>query len=160
MKRKPRGSLWDINYFMQRSIINETTGCWEWKRATQRNGYGVARFNGKTVRAHRLAYEIANGQRVSPSLDVCHHCDNRACVNPDHLFAGTRADNMQDCAAKKRLVMPHLYGEMCPASKLSEDDVRAIRSIRGISQREIGRRYNVDKGTIAHILHRKTWRHI
>jgi len=127
--------------------------------ATTPNGYGVVNAGHRTTIAHRLSYEIAHGVRLPSSTDVCHTCDIRCCVNPDHLFEGTRADNMRDCANKGRIKIPGMMGEQLTQSVLTEEQVLAIRS-SGKSQRALGREYGVDKGTIACIVHRKTWKHI
>jgi hypothetical protein len=146
-----------IEYFIERSIPEPNTGCWLWLGATQWNGYGAVRVGNKTKPAHRLAYETHHGVTLASDLDVCHKCDTRACVNPDHLFSGTRTDNMRDCSNKGRVVTPSLAGERCPASKLTPRQVIAIRSDPR-SQRAIGRAYGVDHGTVGHIKRGSTWR--
>lgn len=79
------------------------SGCWIWKNCLS-EGYGSFRryWGGKTERAHKAAYEAFIGA-VPDGLDVCHTCDIRCCCNPNHLFVGTRKDNMQDASKKGRL---------------------------------------------------------
>lgn len=82
------------------NIVLGSGNCWECK-TTGKFRYGSVSINGKFMKAHRYSWEIHNGP-IPKGLWVLHHCDNPACVNPEHLFLGTRSDNMKDCYAKGR----------------------------------------------------------
>jgi HNH endonuclease len=77
--------------------VHKTEHCWEWVAGKSSNGYGAYWHEG----AHRVAYRFTYGE-IAPRLFVLHHCDNKLCVRPDHLFLGTQADNMHDMCRKKR----------------------------------------------------------
>lgn len=84
--------------------------CWLWKAGRDRNGYGhIGVGKGRSTRAHRVSWELANGSEIPVGLLACHTCDNPPCVNPAHIFIGTMADNLQDASAKGR-VDPKGYG--------------------------------------------------
>lgn len=89
---------------LSRILKNEETGCWNWQGAT-RSGYGAIKSKGKLYDTHRLSFTIFKGE-IPEGTMVCHTCDNPKCVNPDHLFNGTRADNMRDCFKKGRMTVP------------------------------------------------------
>lgn len=78
------------------------TGCLEWTGGTHKQGYGILGARGKNSLTHRLAWEVSNGRQLLSGECVCHRCDNPPCVNPEHLFLGSHADNMRDMFAKGR----------------------------------------------------------
>jgi hypothetical protein len=84
-----------------RELDSAATPCIEWTGARDRYGYGMRRWNGRTTRAHRVAWEQANGP-IPAGLSVLHRCDNPPCINVDHLYAGTHQDNMRDRGLRGR----------------------------------------------------------
>lgn len=109
--------------------VKPFTGCWEWKGSKKR-GYGHtiigSRVDGtrRNIAAHRLSYETFIGP-IADGMEVCHRCDNPSCVNPEHLFLGTRQDNIDDREAKQRNNPPK--GSSNGRAKLSEADVLSAR---------------------------------
>lgn len=81
------------------SLVQKTEGCWLWLGNLESGGYGRVWRNRRRVKAHRVAWELTNGP-IPDGLFACHHCDNKKCVRPDHIFLGTPADNMQDWTRK------------------------------------------------------------
>jgi hypothetical protein len=116
--------------------------CWIWTAAKTSAGYGVlATGHSNPTLAHRIAWELSNGRSADNRLCVCHHCDNRVCVRPDHLFIGTYQDNILDMLQKGR--RPYY-------SRLSEDDLQKIKSSTE-TQRTLATRYSVDPSYISRI---------
>ena len=87
-------------------------GCWEWRGSKRTNGYGYFVTARKKHQAHRLSYALTSGN-IPDGMLACHHCDNKACVNPAHLFIGTVRDNAQDMIAKGRKPVTRFPQEAC-----------------------------------------------
>lgn len=105
-----------------RTIPVTESGCWLWTGHLSDWGYGTLHVgNGKEVKAHRLAWELAYGP-IPPKMHVCHRCDVTSCVNPAHLFLGTNADNMRDCLAKGRHMSQKPRKTHCKNGHLLEGD--------------------------------------
>lgn len=138
-------------------------GCWEWQKSVNpQTGYGQIMdcHDGKCVlrTVHRLAYEIFNG-KIPEGLFVLHHCDNRRCFNPEHLFIGTQQDNMNDMKTKGRERKNPNKGEKHHQAKLTESEVIAIRQSKE-TYSELAKKYSVSISHICSIRKRRSWRHI
>lgn len=131
--------------------------CWLWTASKDRHGYGTFQLNGKPRKAHRLSWVLSNGP-VPDGLCVCHSCDVRLCVNPSHLWAGSNKANTVDMVAKGRNVT--LRGEEASWSKLTNEEVVAIKSTVGVSQRKMARQYGVCQTMISKIRLGDRWRHV
>lgn len=133
--------------------------CWEWTGTRGAGGYGMIWLRQRVVLAHRVAWELTHGP-IPDGLFVCHHCDNRPCINPAHLFLGTSADNTADRHAKGR--SRAALGEANGNAKLTPEDVRAIRTAfeSGVSQGALGRQYGLWQTTVSDIVRGKTWKHV
>lgn len=141
--------------------VDKGPDCWLWIGGLDKDGYGQIGEGGwhsKKLKTHRLAWELAFGT-IPDGLSVLHRCDNRACVNPDHLFLGTQADNMHDMKRKGRASK----GERHPSTRLTADDVRGIRERRRNTTETlvaIGNRYGVKLETVYSIVHGRVWTHV
>ncbi len=153
----------ELARFEAKYVPEPNSGCWLWDGTLSSSGYGqltvgrVRDNNFRAERAHRLAYEHWRGP-ISDGLLVCHTCDVPICVNPDHLFLGTPADNMADKVAKGR----QARGTGFKHTKLTEQDVLMVfeLSAQGVSGRDIAAQLNVTPANISRIVNRQTWKHI
>jgi len=131
--------------------VDKYGDCWIWTGSRTSLGYGHIVFFGKVRAAHRVAWELAHGS--SPGeMKVCHRCDNRACVNPDHLFLGTQSENVHDAIQKKRF-----------RAVLTEDSVRDIRrrhAAGGVSYNSLAREFGITNVAIRDAIKGHTWSHV
>ena len=135
-------------------VKKQDSGCWEWQAYCMPRGYGMFRTSLRHELAHRISYQLFVGV-LDPKLDVMHSCDNTRCVNPAHLSLGTRKDNMHDAHCKGRTAKGEKHGR----SKLTEDQVRAIKKATG-SQRSIAVMFGVSQPTISDIKTGQKWTHL
>lgn len=130
--------------------VDRGGGCWTWRGAHWRSGYGRFSVDGQSVPAHRVAWELANGS-IPAGMLVLHRCDNRGCVRPEHLFLGTHADNSQDMAVKGR----SLRGDRNPQVRLLDAEVDAVRQVYEagkVTMARLAERYGVHEKTIWRVL--------
>lgn len=161
------------------------SGCWIWTGFVKPNGYGTLTVNRKPAYAHRAAYAVFRGP-IPDGMCVCHHCDVRSCINPDHLFLGTQKENLQDMDAKGRrvtalqigaknpmhgrshsdsakLLMSHakkgiFKGEKHPKATVSESLVRAIKSAKGgMTAKAVAEKFHVSWHVVRNIWSGKSW---
>ena len=161
-KTEPREEVCDHkrqgNQLFWEKVV-KTDSCWIWNGPKDGFGYGMISTNRVCKRAHIRSWEIHRGQ-VPKGTKVLHNCpggDNPACINPEHLWLGSLADNNRDRARKGRSAK----GERCGSAKLTRSDVWAIKAFASsgrISLRAIGRRFGVCHDTVKAILRGETWR--
>lgn len=139
--------------------------CWKWGGSKNKYGYGQFYLDIKPIHAHRYSYALHNPYGITledmSGCDVCHECDNRECVNPDHLFLGERQDNSDDKCNKNR--QSKLKGEQSGKSKLNQAQVIEIRNRyknEKISHRKLAFEYGINHTTIGSIIRNETWTHI
>jgi len=140
--------------------------CWEWIGGHS-DGYGrIIAFGGSRL-AHRISWMIHKGE--IPEIEnsdvrgtcVLHRCDNRSCVNPNHLFVGTHRDNMRDMAEKGRCVSNPMVGEECNLAKLTNAQVRFIRSSHAnVTQSYLAKIFGINQSQISRIINGKVWTHV
>lgn len=146
--------------------------CWLWTGCTERKGYGKFHWGGHLTAAHRVSYEMVFGP-VPDGLWVLHHCDNRLCCNPDHLFLGTAADNTADMVRKGRNARGErsgmrlhpesiCRGERHGMARLTEAAVLEIRHLvaDGAAQRAVAAQFGMSPATVCVIVARKVWKHV
>lgn len=146
---------------VDKSTVDEATGCIEWNGYRTAKGYGKIGIRGVSHRTHRISYELHHGP-IPDGMDVCHRCDNPPCWNPDHIWAGSNHENRLDSARKGRTNrnLPWARGENNVTAKLTWVKVDKIRALiaAGKSNKDIAERYGVRPGTIGFIRNGATWK--
>ncbi len=157
----------DIDRF--ESKIDKSGDCWEWTRSLDISGYGVFAIKHENYKAHRISYELYKG-KIPKDMLVCHSCDNRKCVNPEHLFPGTNKDNNHDMIKKGRARYPgtdKTKGESNGRAILSKDKVLEIRERWKLDKDAYSENgfcilfsslYGVSKSQIYRIIKNQQWR--
>jgi len=146
-----------FEYIELRYTVDQDTGCWIWNGVKDGGGYGRVHYIKYGFRsAHRLSYNTYKGT-IPENVCVCHKCDVRSCVNPDHLFLGTNIDNLKDRDSKGRQAKGINNG----TSKLVEKEVLEIRKLKGhMRQIDIAKLYNIHTDTVYRIWIGRTWKHL
>lgn len=153
--RIPDLSRGDLSRFWSR--VRKTESCWLWTGGPDTRGYGRVTLGGRVVLAHRASFKIHNPGVNLSGKAVCHSCDNRLCVNPDHLFSGSSKDNLGDASRKGRMHLSR--GDKNGNSKLSEAEVRAmlLESFEGVTTAELSAKYGISVTHVSRIISGKRW---
>jgi hypothetical protein len=149
-------------FFKYVEPLMDDRGCWEWGGARNEHGYGqTAIKHYLQMKAHRLSWMIHHSI-IADEVCVLHKCDNPPCVNPDHLFIGTKKDNMQDCSRKGRVRYILRRGESNECAKLTDKKVAEARRLyaSGDSLRSVAQRYGVNSKTMSRAIHGLQWAHV
>ena len=147
----------DVERFKSKCVAVES-GCLEWRGARYTNGYGQFSMRRKdlkrkTYSTHRIALLIA-GEEIPDGMMICHTCDNRICVNPEHLYVGTGVDNNRDTVKRER--GNRVTGERCSWSKLKDEEVRFIKASASRTS-DLAKMFRVHQSLISQIRHGKRW---
>lgn len=158
---KTRG---DAERFWEKVDRRDADDCWPWLGTKSNNGYGTfsvgSRLSGdaRNVSPHRYVCELV-GRTFGPGQHALHHCDNKQCVNPSHIYVGTQADNARDFLERGTRKVPDQRGEKNPRAKLSASEATEIRR-SSESLRSLSARFGVSKTHVSWIKHWKSWGHL
>ena len=181
-----------MQFLKQRLQVNNETGCWEWTKGCNRCGYGRTHVSEDGVikgwSVHRLMWRLLNGP-IPAGAYICHHCDNKKCANPDHLYLGNAQTNIQDAVRRGRMASGDRNGsrkhpesrpcgdrntsrsrpECLPrgedngSSKLTESEVREMRQLHAsgkMGYRRLAVRFRVSRQVVGLIVQRRSWAHV
>lgn len=163
---------WQERFWAKVDKSSGVDGCWIWLGNRLPRGYGIFVVTGRSQYAHRLSYNLASPENPVSGFHmcVCHHCDTPSCVNPRHLFVGTRKQNSEDMVRKGRSLKGDSHflrnhpdrvprGLLRAGAKLDDDAVRSIRTdVRSLSQ--IAAQYGICFQLVSRIKKRRAWRHV
>lgn len=158
MKNLKPYQLRELRERFEEKIFHSPDGCWLWTAAQTKSGYGHMNTGGEMTRAHRVSYVLYKGS-IPDGLFVCHSCDVRLCVNPSHLFLATGKENSEDMVRKGRSTR----GEKNSSAKLTEDDVRYLRSIPKrdkVRKLLFAKQHSIAYSSLAQIINRRKWKHV
>lgn len=148
-----------VSFFEANYMPEPNSGCWIWLRGLNKDGYGSMSLRSRAQTTHRFAWQLYRGP-IQKGMCVCHRCDVRGCVNPDHLFLGTPKDNDADMRAKGRAILLRpRHGELNGRAKLRANDVVEIRRRKksGENLRTLAKEYGVTQFTICKIASGARW---
>lgn len=147
--------------FVARIVANPTTGCNEWLGAISSSGYGNVRIGKREIGAHVAAFLHWRGE-IPVGHFVLHHCDNKRCVRPEHLFSGTPMDNVADMDLKGRRRTVASRGAAHGNAKLCDSDVVTIRALRAAGSRvaTVAARFSISAALVSHVCNRRVWKHV
>jgi hypothetical protein len=137
--------------------VKKSSGCWNWTARKNKDGYGQVWINHKSYYAHRISWSLKNGE-IPKGMYILHSCDNPGCVNPNHLFLGTQADNVMDCFKKGKTT----FGERDHFAKLKEKEVFEIRRLYKtgvVSQKLLSKMFMVSNTQINLIVRGVSWKY-
>lgn len=137
--------------------------CWPWLAYRDTRGYGRIEVGRRSVHAHRVALELALGVELRSDEYACHHCDNKICVNPAHLYVGTARTNRIDAVTRGQARYNPRRGEAHTQARLTTSQVLELRAryaAGGIRQDELAAEYGVSQGSISRAIRRECWAHV
>ena len=152
----------DKKFWQNVNVTDNQEDCWEWQKGKYGNGYGQVNINGIKWYSHRFVFWITFGYLPELPRQVNHHCDNRCCCNPNHLYDGTPLDNTRDMLNRGRNRCGSATGSENRMAKLIERDIPKIRRmiVCGYTLEYIGNVFGVTDDTICMINTGKTWTHV